>query len=509
MQGIQNKCIIFCILIIVLCGCDLPGKYGTITGTVLDGFTEKPLSSVTVQICSATAVTEDNGTFLMQGVPSGTRTITASKPGYYTYSQNIEVAGGSSSFCAIHLAAKNPPAGVARGAVSGSVSDTETGAALANVIVKIGYQSGVSNTNGEFSINTILTGNKIITAFKPGYHTYEAALEISDGTVIEHNIQLSSADAVPSPPEGLSIAAGDGATALSWQNVSEATTYNLYWQTRPEVTADTGTRISGVKSPFLHSGLTNGTAYYYTITAENSLGESTETREVYATPAFCSETLDNETLHNLSITTPFRCMQVRPGEELDFELGTVECCVFFKPVDTCATWSVTPETGATINPLTGLFTVGQAAHNGMVFTIAVDIEHGRRILTRDVYVYTPEENPFVGFWHELTQLSCTNGQAQTPDDPINEFVFDANGRFSVTWYPFEIYTDYWGTYTYDLTSGSFDLIVEGGNYVPYPLDEGGAFFINDPGKLFLNSIWLGSYRSPPGIAACGHVLQRY
>jgi hypothetical protein len=59
---------------------------------------------------------------------------------------------------------------------------------------------------------------------------------------------------------------------------------NIYWSTTSGVTKTTGTKITGATSPYTHTGLTNGTTYYYVVTAVNSYGESSESSQVSGTP---------------------------------------------------------------------------------------------------------------------------------------------------------------------------------------------------------------------------------
>ncbi len=89
---------------------------------------------------------------------------------------------------------------------------------------------------------------------------------------------------VPSTPPNVTATAGDGQITISWDTVTGATSYNIYWSTSTGVTISTSTKISNVTSPYTHTGLTNGTTYYYVVTAENSYGESDESDEVDATP---------------------------------------------------------------------------------------------------------------------------------------------------------------------------------------------------------------------------------
>jgi hypothetical protein len=72
---------------------------------------------------------------------------------------------------------------------------------------------------------------------------------------------------------------------ISWAPVAGATSYNLYWSTTSGVTRASGTRIAGVASPYTHSGLSNGTTYYYVVTAVNANGESAASAQASATPA--------------------------------------------------------------------------------------------------------------------------------------------------------------------------------------------------------------------------------
>lgn len=89
---------------------------------------------------------------------------------------------------------------------------------------------------------------------------------------------------VPGAPSSLTANAGDNSVTLNWSPVAGATSYNIYRGTAPGVTKATGTKVSGVQSPNVVSGLTNGTPYYFVVTAVNAAGESVESAEVFATP---------------------------------------------------------------------------------------------------------------------------------------------------------------------------------------------------------------------------------
>ncbi len=87
----------------------------------------------------------------------------------------------------------------------------------------------------------------------------------------------------PAAPPVVSASASSGQVTLSWPAVAGATFYNVYWSTTSGVLTTTGTVISGVSSPFVHTGLAASTAYFYVVTAGNSVGQSAASTQVSAT----------------------------------------------------------------------------------------------------------------------------------------------------------------------------------------------------------------------------------
>ena len=87
----------------------------------------------------------------------------------------------------------------------------------------------------------------------------------------------------PATPTGLTATAGDTQTSLNWTASSGATSYHVKRSTT------SGGPYTLVSSPtataFTDTGLTDGTKYYYVVSAANSVGESANSSEVNATPA--------------------------------------------------------------------------------------------------------------------------------------------------------------------------------------------------------------------------------
>jgi len=87
---------------------------------------------------------------------------------------------------------------------------------------------------------------------------------------------------VPLPPTGLTATSGNAQVALSWTASSGATTYNVK---RATVNGGPYTVVaSPTSTSYTNTGLTNGTTYYYVVTAVNSAGESGNSSQASATP---------------------------------------------------------------------------------------------------------------------------------------------------------------------------------------------------------------------------------
>ena len=86
-------------------------------------------------------------------------------------------------------------------------------------------------------------------------------------------------------PTGVTATPGNGQITIAWTAETDVISYNIYWSTTPGVTTTSGTKIAGATSPYIHSGLINGTTYYYVVTAVSNDGESTPSSQVSAIPS--------------------------------------------------------------------------------------------------------------------------------------------------------------------------------------------------------------------------------
>jgi alpha-tubulin suppressor-like RCC1 family protein len=161
---------------------------------------------------------------------------------------------------------------------------------------------------------------------------------------------------VPAAPTGVAATPGNGQLTVAWNTVSGATSYNLYVATAPGV-QEVPTGLPGyaihlkVASPYVLSGLTNGTTYYIVVTAVNGVAtlgsESVVSTEVSATPAAGSSV-------SVSIS-PSGSQTVAAG-------GTIAFTVTVSgSANQNVTWSISPSTGCGSVSSANVYTAPAAA----------------------------------------------------------------------------------------------------------------------------------------------------
>jgi hypothetical protein len=121
---------------------------------------------------------------------------------------------------------------------------------------------------------------------------------------------FTGADTPPAAPAGLIVASGDAQASLSWAAPSETTCYNVK---RAQVSGGPyATIASGVlTTSYSDTGLTNGSTYYYVVSAVNSFGESADSYEAVAMPQATTAPIDFEA-ENLSFTSAGASTSVNP-----------------------------------------------------------------------------------------------------------------------------------------------------------------------------------------------------
>jgi fibronectin type 3 domain-containing protein len=180
-----------------------------------------------------------------------------------------------------------PPAPTGLTATAGDGQVTLTWNAVAGATSYVLYWSnsiGVGKSTGiRISSVSFPYVHRNLTNGTPYFYVVTAANGSGEGDA-SAEASATPAPVVPSAPTGLTATAGDGQITLTWNAVAGATSYALYWSNSTGVGKSTGTRIPGVSSPYVHRSLTNGTPYFYVVTAANESGEGDASAEASATP---------------------------------------------------------------------------------------------------------------------------------------------------------------------------------------------------------------------------------
>jgi len=150
-----------------------------------------------------------------------------------------------------------------------------------------GYYVKRSSTSGsETQIGTQSTTGYTDNAITNGTNYYYVVSAYNSYGQSANSAEVSVTPIAPPPPAaptGLAAIAGNMQVALTWTASSDATSYHV----RRSTTNGGGYAQIGAPTTtnFADSGLTNGTTYYYVVTAVNTAGESGNSNQGSATPA--------------------------------------------------------------------------------------------------------------------------------------------------------------------------------------------------------------------------------
>ena len=220
--------------------------------------------------CTATApsTTCDVSTNLTAGSNYTFKVIATSLAG-------SSAASSASSSAAINAAPSAPRnvAGTPGNATVAVVWDAPTdirGAALTGYTATA-YTSG-NNVAGTCT-STVIAEACTVTGLTNGTaYTFKVVATNGIGTSVESTASSAvTPSTVPNAPTGVTVAADDGTVAISFTAPSNNGGSTITGYT---VTASNGATISGTSSPLTIAGLTNGTAYTFTVKAENANGQS-------------------------------------------------------------------------------------------------------------------------------------------------------------------------------------------------------------------------------------------
>jgi len=191
-------------------------------------------------------------------------------------------------------------------------------------------------------------------------------------------------------------------------------------------------------------------------------------------------------------------IEIEPGQVRALRVGTSRG-PFMAPNPLprgCAVrWSLDARAPARIDAQ-GRLQIGAHAAPGTEFRVHAAM--GSVASAQAVHVVDPRLSPVAGTWRQAQPAACTPAAAGAME-PVRELELRRDGRFTVTFIPFETYHDYWGRYTYDARTGALTLRVEGSNKLSAGVDLAGTARVAN-GRLTLDGFWLGQPNPSPSRA---------
>lgn len=243
-------------------------------------------TSYNIYYGTSSGVTKATGTKITNAVsPYIQNGLSIGTPYYYvltsqnSYGESNECDQITASPGAVPSAPASPSA-LAGASGTGQITVSWTAASGATSYnIYYGTSPGITNTSSRIPATSPYThtGRSAGTNY---YYRIAGVNQYGEGPLSAEVSALTSA------PTGVSFTSiGGGQVDLSWNGVTGASSYNIYWSTSPGVTKATGTKISGTTGgSYAHTSLTKGTFYYYVVTAVNDFAESAESSEISASP---------------------------------------------------------------------------------------------------------------------------------------------------------------------------------------------------------------------------------
>lgn len=182
-----------------------------------------------------------------------------------------------------------------------TIPATPGGLALAADNQQISVSWNASSGATGYKLYRALQANGTPVVLDAGNNTTFVDKGLTNGTVYYYSVsaysgagesarsgQISATPSAPlvkpGVPGGVSASAGNSQVIVSWSSASGAASYNIYRSTASGGQGTTPYRSNLTASPFTDTGVTNGTTYFYKVSAVNSAGEGALSAEVQATP---------------------------------------------------------------------------------------------------------------------------------------------------------------------------------------------------------------------------------
>ncbi|MEA2633982.1 MAG: large repetitive protein [Chloroflexota bacterium] len=166
----------------------LTSQATTLTGTVTDASTARPIPGATVSAGTSNATTNGSGVYSISGLAPGAYTATTTATGYASQSASVTMTAGATTTQNFALA-PNP------GTITGTVTDSGSTAPIAGATVSYGGGSTTTDGSGSYTLANVAEGSYTVTASATGYAGQSRTVTVGPGATATQNFALT-------PPNG-------------------------------------------------------------------------------------------------------------------------------------------------------------------------------------------------------------------------------------------------------------------------------------------------------------------
>lgn len=166
-----------------------PDPSTTLTGTVVDAHTYEPMAGVQLQVTGGevTATTDLQGKFSINGLPAGDGELVISRPDYQSVTlAYVSTPGSSVNFGALYLI----PSVTLRTAVTGTVTNRDTGTPVVGAVVQAGGISARADGQGKYRIEGVSSLQFDVAVVAPGYLTETTAVTLQQHSNVQIDLSL-------------------------------------------------------------------------------------------------------------------------------------------------------------------------------------------------------------------------------------------------------------------------------------------------------------------------------
>ena len=166
------------------------------------------------------------------------------------------------------------PSGLTATGTAGQVS-LDWSAVTSAVSYTVYWDNATGISSSSTAITSVSTDNYTHSSLDNGStYFYKVAAVDTDNTTGSLSSEVSAATPLPAP-DNLSASGANNTITLTWNSVSGATSYTLYWDNVSGIYSSDTAITSITNDNYTHSNMDNGSTYYYKVAAVNSSGTGT------------------------------------------------------------------------------------------------------------------------------------------------------------------------------------------------------------------------------------------